>query len=1155
MDKKNNNINEKEVKKFEDFLEKIKKEENYLLKNIKISNLIQENYLQKYLDDNYIRDISQFIDNWKNIKVFLFNNNLETFFNNIEFTQKKIDKKINQLKDLEIEDDLLSNFTLDLLNNNGTPSKKFNEILSKKMSKDESKIKQEIEIFFENCEKNEKIEKVKLAKIKSEIEVLDLISNINLKLFLSQKAYNAYNLMNLSESKSLSNFKEFFKSSLIEFLDKLEEISDEKESNSKESFILLEKIRLKISFYGFDSYFYNEYLSSFFLPMKSKESLLFIKWLSRDTSIGNKNSNNQIISYIQSGIAKILNTEKSEKLQEENKSIELLLDYVKNNLNSKVDKTIYNLLKELLINSIDQVSLNNNSFSTKPNYFVKEFSEGFRTHLEIIYNLNPILFTSELKAIADETNTIIEESLSDNNFEDFLRLFKRLLNLYDSEFKEINRLFIREISNNQENIFAIDDGVRKLNIFKNLFLKSIIYNESNKELVDQLSQIIRKLKEISLAKDVSIKLEKVKAQIESVDELLERIIAKPNYISYYYLKVYLELLRQGLSNFIKTTIDENVLNSKPNIKTEIIKCDNYSLILSSTIINKGKLELFNVQLIFSKDKGNNYIYESGENILKFNNVGPGESITKQITIKLLSKESFELGVDLEYKISIPSNFDVNKFNLESFSKNISMFIQKDSESFGYTLIERIENIHKNIWNNKNLNDEYFIGREKELKELKQDLFENNKLNPGKIVVVYGQTRAGKSVLVNKFSTRESKNNDVTIVTIHDVNEHKQAKNKKLHSLDYFYVEVIKQIGENLKRSNDSKLLQYHLTFSTISFYDEIVNDKVNKKTYSEIKNKFKKFMNSLAKTTQNKVKILVIIDEFTGIYESIIKGQIDKNFLKELIDEIHNSNEISMIIIGHEHIIDILNDPKIYKGSSSSSIKNKYVQRDLTYLKEESAKNLIKLNMQDRFVENEYLVDKIYKKTGGSAYLINLFCSKMVDFFNTKTHYISNQFEQSDYDNTLKQLIISNNNENVSVLLDELLSDNFLELALKQHKKDIKDDLNIFKEKEYITDDAIQNFNIKEINRILIKSIINKQSIKNHPKLTNYNENKLLDILTNRNILTNNENQNDKTIVIGLFEDYLKDSKEQSTNNETKIESLNKNKNIYKFEIEGDNKQ
>jgi hypothetical protein len=55
--------------------------------------------------------------------------------------------------------------------------------------------------------------------------------------------------------------------------------------------------------------------------------------------------------------------------------------------------------------------------------------------------------------------------------------------------------------------------------------------------------------------------------------------------------------------------------------------------------------------------------------------------------------------------------------------------------------------------------------------------------------------------------------------------------------------------------------------------------------------------------------------------------------------------------------------------------------------------------------------------------------------------------------------------------------------------------------------------------------------------------------------LTNNENQTDKTIVIGLFEDYLKDLKEQSTNNETKIESLNKNKNIYKFEIEGDNKQ
>ncbi len=140
---------------------------------------------------------------------------------------------------------------------------------------------------------------------------------------------------------------------------------------------------------------------------------------------------------------------------------------------------------------------------------------------------------------------------------------------------------------------------------------------------------------------------------------------------------------------------------------------------------------------------------------------------------------------------------------------------------------------------------------------------------------------------------------------------------------------------------------------------------------------FKTFLQRASQTQDwQKIKIIVCIDEFTYLYEYIIKGDLPGEFMhywKAILQE----NLFSTILVGTDAM------PKfIDRFSNDLAVSEK---SRVTYLSRDSAKMLIEnpirmINGESRYKEQS--VDYIIKLTAGSAFFIQKLCDRLVQYMN-----------------------------------------------------------------------------------------------------------------------------------------------------------------------------
>lgn len=265
----------------------------------------------------------------------------------------------------------------------------------------------------------------------------------------------------------------------------------------------------------------------------------------------------------------------------------------------------------------------------------------------------------------------------------------------------------------------------------------------------------------------------------------------------------------------------------------------------------------------------------------------------------------------------------------------------------------------------------FFGRERDL----QCIIDNIRTPSGKLITnrcfcIYGQTRTGKSSLLYhlKKQLKENSNNviidlgDIGTIDVNSASDFRLALLMEINNiLEYDHPELT-DILENEK---------FKLNIDTEAF------DKSPSVYFDSYLKQIRRIFNSKSPNTQ----FIIMIDEFTYIYDWIKMEKLDSEFMKFWKGLIQNY-EICCILVGQDHMMKFINDPRF--TNCFGAIKT----QEVTYLRPDDARQLVTVPVsREKCGDNcctysreavEYLVDV----TSGSAYLLMLICADFIDYMN-----------------------------------------------------------------------------------------------------------------------------------------------------------------------------
>lgn len=241
-------------------------------------------------------------------------------------------------------------------------------------------------------------------------------------------------------------------------------------------------------------------------------------------------------------------------------------------------------------------------------------------------------------------------------------------------------------------------------------------------------------------------------------------------------------------------------------------------------------------------------------------------------------------------------------------------------------------------------------------------------------ILYGQKRSGKTSIINKIKYDLGKKNGPFLCVEFSVT----ALLPRFTFKDLLY-QIISTIGSELEDYQDDGIETPSYVAPLSGDFNKMVNDYGNEITA------FKKELRKLNKafkdmpSWENK-RILLLIDEFTTIYNQTRQRKLDESFMEQWKAATQdNQFTISEVLIGQAIT------PKFQGEPYASNAFQVFENWEVTYLEPRYAKDLIIEPIRDdqgnsRYVETAY--KKVYELTAGSPYYLQWMCSKIVDYIN-----------------------------------------------------------------------------------------------------------------------------------------------------------------------------
>ena len=580
-----------------------------------------------------------------------------------------------------------------------------------------------------------------------------------------------------------------------------------------------------------------------------------------------------------------------------------------------------NNFKEIFFKNLEKLLNNNN----------QQIPNGLKLGIfELITHYNPEIRQEMLSIMSNcIDNTVDWGKEIDNYYEklkSFLTLFKKVsCDLFKAgNSRSNNKIFYEILQNN-------------------------ILNDTDKGYVEAFEEFLKGIYHYNESIECDTKEETL---IEANNKLKEEIISE---IEKYPTRISYEKILPELYEIQRKIIEESknlYAKMTPKIKIE----------LKDEIVFKPESRCVSVPLSFFNSEGCQKAYvinlsvESTDvvclnqcSISKFNiNGGHHKNQTLQLQIineKILSEQKFELKIDVKYEFKIDL---ISKKNGQT-EKNIEVSIKNSSE------FKEIDNIFESHIGQVIREAEMFYGRNKDIENIiSQIIDKKGRLLAGRTIALYGQTRAGKSSLLYHLEQKLRENNKNIIVNIGSIGELEEINNT-----NFLYAILAEMRREINYKHTDVKKLMDDKNFE--------LNPKMHRNSESSLNDDLKDFCSIIQHDNYN---IIIMIDEFTYIYDWIRRGTMTDNFMKFWKAFMQNNNNVISIVVGQDHM-----------GSFADDYPNEFGSTTLIkvdYLEEEYAKKLmyepvmLTSNTGEKISRyKERTLDRLYELTAGSAYLID----------------------------------------------------------------------------------------------------------------------------------------------------------------------------------------
>ena len=440
--------------------------------------------------------------------------------------------------------------------------------------------------------------------------------------------------------------------------------------------------------------------------------------------------------------------------------------------------------------------------------------------------------------------------------------------------------------------------------------------------------------------------------ITKINELIDEINRFPTKFSYEGYKGVLEhiekLILISFDSFLKASqpvVSVKLLGESIAVNNKIV-----SLQLSiqnskdSSPISNAKIEIIDTIDIQFKS-GDIEIYESIR--------GSDEKIVK-IDIDVSDNVISNLVADMQLKLSYHTRA-TNEIVERKYSIPIRLYT---SDKF-----EKIVNPYAPLAEGGPVKDKsMFYGRDEYIENIVNSLITFN----AKSIIIYGQKRSGKSSVLHHLKNYllEKENAFCIDFSMGEIIENLSSTT--------FYNKILNKIEEELENLEADGFDIPDFSKPTILELKESPAD-----IFNESLRNFNKSLLGLDKW-KNK-KLVILIDEFTYVYTSIEKNELNSNFMKSWKAFIEK-NYFSTVLIGQDVA------PKFKKKYPNEFGVTE--DKRLTYISESNAKELIEKPIWDktrdssRYIGNA--INKIIDYTACSPYYLQMFCARVVDYMNRK---------------------------------------------------------------------------------------------------------------------------------------------------------------------------
>lgn len=317
--------------------------------------------------------------------------------------------------------------------------------------------------------------------------------------------------------------------------------------------------------------------------------------------------------------------------------------------------------------------------------------------------------------------------------------------------------------------------------------------------------------------------------------------------------------------------------------------------------------------------------------------------------------SFDIPLNIENKKHILSDDRIKKFSDDGR-------VDLEDEGLKKILSNRDIQIKKAV-------DALTVGGETSTKTL------NSK---GRWVILYGQWRVGKSVILNCIEDKLSNKEDYPNAIILKL----QCEGSDKEDFEsHFATEIYNNLRGTMRRS------KYREIFEDIREYWGIAKSDPDV-SWDTLGHFMSDFIADIRDVDED-AAVVLLIDEFTEIYQAIIKRHAGERFPARWTEFIDKTN-VLCVTAGGEHTVSLMDtytpntlqkaEEKIYVEYLSRQNVDEYMH----YVMGESEEDKVPQNASYFSAASDKAIDRVFELTGGNAYLLKNFCKWLMEYMNEK---------------------------------------------------------------------------------------------------------------------------------------------------------------------------